>query len=248
VANGAILTIAHTTIDHNDYGLSNNGTATLTASTVSDNDSTGVGTGFGQTTMKDNTIADNTGIGVAAFTGTTSVTDTTIVGNQFHGVASAPNPYAGAPAIDITDNTIADNAPDGLDGNLQPGASGTSITVAGSIVSNNTTNDCTGIVGDAGYNLASDGSCPFAAAGSVTSTNPDLGPLAANGGRPRPSPRRRPVRPSTPSRPGRAPPKGARACLCVPAPPTSGASPGPSQPPPPPVTGVRLNWPPRPPP
>ncbi len=126
MANGAILTIAHTTIahttiDHNDYGLSNNGTAALTASTVSDNDSTAVGTGFGQTTVKDSNIVDNTGIGVAAFTGTTSVTDTTIVGNRFHGLASAPNPYAGAPAIDITDNTIANNAPDGLDGNLQPG-------------------------------------------------------------------------------------------------------------------------------
>ena len=150
MANGAILTIAHTTIAHNDYVLSNNGTATLTASTVSDNDSTGVGTGFGQTTVKDSNIADNTGIGVAAFTGTTSVTDTTIVGNQFHGVASAPNPYAGAPAIDITDNTIADNAPDGLDGNLQPGGIRHPHHRGRIHRSNNTTNDAPGSSGGGG--------------------------------------------------------------------------------------------------
>jgi hypothetical protein len=41
---------------------------------------------------------------------------------------------------------------------------------------------CAGSLNDAGYNLASDNSCPFTAAGSRNNVNPGLGPLSDNGG------------------------------------------------------------------
>ena len=61
---------------------------------------------------------------------------------------------------------------------VQPG-----ITLTGTIVADNTTlADCVGAVTDGGYNLASDDSCSFSAAGSMNSGNAKLGPLADNGG------------------------------------------------------------------
>jgi len=41
---------------------------------------------------------------------------------------------------------------------------------------------CAGLLTDAGYNLASDNSCPFTATGSRNNVDPGLGPLSDNGG------------------------------------------------------------------
>jgi hypothetical protein len=60
-------------------------------------------------------------------------------------------------------------------------ASGTTLT--GTIVADNTSlKDCNGAVVDDGYNLASDASCKFSAAGSKNSGAAKLGALADNGG------------------------------------------------------------------
>ena len=58
------------------------------------------------------------------------------------------------------------------------------VDIAGSIVSDSPSGgDCSGDIKDAGYNLDDDGTCSFSSANhSLSDTNPDLGPLADNGG------------------------------------------------------------------
>jgi hypothetical protein len=83
----------------------------------------------------------------------------------------------------------------GLDpyGNGAPGANGTAGIAAGglrtvggkllnTLLAANIPTNCSGTVTDAGHNLSSDASCAFTGVGSMTNTDPKLGPLASNGG------------------------------------------------------------------
>ena len=57
------------------------------------------------------------------------------------------------------------------------------VTVINSIIADSLSGgDVWGVVTDGGYNICSDGTAGFSAAGSLNSTNPLLGPLAENGG------------------------------------------------------------------
>ena len=82
----------------------------------------------------------------------------------------------------LSSSTIAANtAPVGGGGIFSGG--GATTTVAGTIVAGSRSGDCSGTVTDAGYNLSDDGTCGFTAGqNSLPETDPDLGPLADNGG------------------------------------------------------------------
>jgi hypothetical protein len=67
------------------------------------------------------------------------------------------------------------------------GAPGCGLLSAGThlfntLLSDNTSNNVTGTITDMGHNLSSDHSCSFTGSGSLTNTDPKLGPLANNGG------------------------------------------------------------------
>ena len=66
-----------------------------------------------------------------------------------------------------------------------PSGSGLKTTGAhllNTLLSSNTPGNCLGALTDGGHNLSSDASCAFFGMGSMTNTNPKLGPLADNGG------------------------------------------------------------------
>lgn len=78
--------------------------------------------------------------------------------------------------------------PGGLPGG--PGANGVAVgglSAGGSwlintLLAGNTPTNCSGVITDLGHNLSSDGSCNFTSIGSLNNTDPELGPLADNGG------------------------------------------------------------------
>jgi hypothetical protein len=110
-----------------------------------------------------------------------SITNSTITGNTTgpsYGTIDAFDP------VTIVFSTINGNtSPSGASGGLYVEASG-AISVAGSAISGNTGGNCSTKVVDGGYNLtdSGDSSCGFTAAKDDVSGNPQLGPLAANGG------------------------------------------------------------------
>jgi predicted outer membrane repeat protein len=79
--------------------------------------------------------------------------------------------------VTVTNGTITGNDEGGLvTGSL------ISITVKNSIIANNFGRNCYGPIHSLGHNLVNDNTCPLAASGDLTNTNPLLGPLADNGG------------------------------------------------------------------
>ena len=72
-------------------------------------------------------------------------------------------------------------------GNGASGPPGSSLKTIGAhllntLLSSNTPSNCIGTINDAGHNLSSDASVTFTNIGSLTNTDPKLGPLADNGG------------------------------------------------------------------
>jgi predicted outer membrane repeat protein len=195
----------------NGGGALNSGTLTLRHSLVAGNEAVHVatGTGFGggvysgsnagapttvALTVDASTFTDNTSAGGSAIitvnsasagtANTANVTNSTLTGNQVVGTVSAGVIVAFHP-MTITASTIdANTAPAG-----SGGIYGTATTVSGTILSANSGGSC-GIVGafvapiDGGYNLTDPGdtTCGFSPANGNISANPQLGPLASNGG------------------------------------------------------------------
>jgi len=139
----------------------------------------------GSATLTRSLVASNqtitgSGGGVHVVNGTLTVSASTISSNGA-GEGAAVRAGDGGSAT-ITDSTIHDNF-------ASPGASvsttGTgSISVGNSIVGvpSNGPNCAGGAVTSTGHNLVSDASCPFAAPGDATSTDPQLLPGGLNGG------------------------------------------------------------------
>lgn len=74
------------------------------------------------------------------------------------------------------------SSPPGQGGGLFGGDNGT-LRLVNSIVANSALGgNCYGSIVDGGHNISSDSSCPFSATGSLTNTDPMLGPLGYYGG------------------------------------------------------------------
>jgi hypothetical protein len=166
VGSGVVgVTLHDLTIENGFVGIYNeNGTLTVTDSTVSGNGNAGqeyagILSGEGTTTtVIDSTVTKNSGTGVGAGIfneGTMTVIASTIAGNTGGGIAG----------------------------------DGGTATLGATIVAGNTGSNCyaadAGNLFSAGYNLTNDttGSvCSFTAATDLVDKNPALGPLASNGG------------------------------------------------------------------
>ena len=166
VYNLGSATLTNVTVSGNDAieagGIYNTGSVTLLDVTVSGNSATAGGgiinDGDGKLEIANSTVSGNTAAtsgGGIANTGTTSLANATVSGNS------------------ATDGSGILNIDAGL------------VALKNTIVAANTTGpDCGGDtpINSAGHNLDSDGTCGLAAAGDLPSTDPQLGPLADNGG------------------------------------------------------------------
>jgi hypothetical protein len=197
VANDGDLMIIYSTITGNNsgpYGSSgggviNGGTMTIDKTTISGNTAQfggGVFCSGGSLYIYNSTISGNSGGGILDIGCRLTITNDTIVGNiriansgtEGGGIAF----YSGSLAIN--NSTISGN--EGLSnagGIWVPSyQTATAVNIQNSIVANNTGGNCSGpIIVSGGYNLSSDGTCNFNAAGDLINTDPELGPLRNNG-------------------------------------------------------------------
>ncbi len=168
-------------------GIFNDGTVTVTDSTLSGDSAQDFGGGIfndGTVTVTDSTlsgdIAGSYGGGIDN-DGTATVTDSTLSGDSAEDFGGGIENDGTAT---VTDSTLSgDSAYDygaGIDN-----YNGTA-TVGATIVADSTAGgDCYGTITDEGYNIADDSSCGFTATGSVNSSttlDASLGSLQNNGG------------------------------------------------------------------
>jgi CSLREA domain-containing protein len=162
------------------------GGITLVDSTIFANVSGDVGGGVhltasGALSIQGTTIAQNRAVGGGGLvaSGTTfTITNSTISGNVAEGVAGGGG-LSAAGAGTIRNVTFVDNDAPTASAILNAGT----LTVVSAIIAGNAANHCGGAaVTSGGNNLDSNGSCAFAAPGDQNNVDPQLGPLADNGG------------------------------------------------------------------
>jgi len=175
--NGGSLTINNSTFSGNSSGATGGGiflfqqaasapVVNVNESTISGNNATRAGAG----------IEINTN-------GTVNLRNATISGNTV-----APTGVSGG-GIQVTTGGRLNSTNATIVNNTAPAGGGVAVINTGAasffntIVANNTVGDCAGTVTSTGNNLSSDASCAgFNQPSDQNSTNPNLGPLANNGG------------------------------------------------------------------
>ncbi len=199
IESGATVSLDQLTVENGEGyaggGIHNDGTLTVTDSTITGNTADLVGGGgiynaSGTLTVTDSTISYNTansggdgGGGIYNYGGPLTVTDSTISNNTApDGGGGINNSGGGTPTI--TASTISNNsATSGDGGGIE--SFGETWTVGATIVAANTGGNCRVIVTSVGYNLTDDPSgstCGFTGTTDVIGANPRLGSLADNGG------------------------------------------------------------------
>jgi hypothetical protein len=171
------------------------GTVNVTDSTLSGNSAGYVGGAIanngGHVIVTDSTLSGNTGnVGGAignTYGGTVNVSNSTLFDNTSVSEGGG-GIFSNGGTVTVLSSTISMNsAPAGSNSALLGGgalfsSSGT-VSVGASILAGSTSGgECSGVVTDDGFNLADDESCGLAQSTDVVSANPDLGPLANNGG------------------------------------------------------------------
>jgi Ricin-type beta-trefoil lectin domain len=172
-------------------GILSQNTASVTSSTFSGNTATIFGGGaivsvVGTLTVTGSTFSGNTGPGGGAIDNdaTAHVSNSTFTGNTAGGNGGGAIGNFGTATI--TQSTFSGNS-SAFGANLHNLTTGAPMTVSQSIVANGAGggSNCSGspAIVDGGYNIDTGTSCGFSAAShSMNNTNPDLGPLASNGG------------------------------------------------------------------
>ncbi len=163
-------------------GIKNDGTLTVTNSTVSGNVATKGGGIFndGTLTVTNSTISGNRGLlggGISNWSSSTlTVTNSTISGNKAYNAGGGIlNDYSST--VTVTSSTVSGNRAD-FGGDGIANSTGGTFTVKNTIIADNV---CYNII-SSGYNLIDNNSCVFTATGDLQNTDPLLGPLADNGG------------------------------------------------------------------
>ena len=193
---GSLLTVATSTLDDNDAGddaggIANFGTATITDTTISDNSASLAGGIFNNGTLTitgSNFAGDNAVKGggiINSNSGSLQVTNSTFYQN---GAAGGPDGEGGAilnygTPLTITNSTFYGNY--GYQGVAIANDGTAPVVVRNTILTNSHWggNCANGPISDGGNNIDDGTTCGWGAAfGSLSSTNPLLGPLAANGG------------------------------------------------------------------
>jgi hypothetical protein len=188
-------------------GILNSGKLTVLRSAVSGNSGhTGGGirnNSGAQLTVRASTVSGNTarqpsgggegGAGISNAQGTATIVSSTVSGNTTAGrgggiinsVQSAPN----ASTLTITNSTIAANTGSGASLYNSSNGGTATLTFRSTVLSetqegedNCASAGAAPIASSTGYSLATDNSCILNATADQPSTNPNLGPLADNGG------------------------------------------------------------------
>ncbi|MGD1034249.1 MAG: right-handed parallel beta-helix repeat-containing protein [Candidatus Dormibacteria bacterium] len=174
-------------------GVSNDGGGTVTVSqtTFSNNVANGA-SGAGMANNGDGTLnvldstfegnsTDDYGGAILTQGGTVNITDSTFNNNA--SVLGAIAAYDDAGSITIVDSTLASNPSVDRGDDIYIAGGDPTITVTGSILTDHGAGQsCSAAVTDGGFNIDNGTSCGFMLASDHTSTNPDLGALASNGG------------------------------------------------------------------
>jgi hypothetical protein len=190
IDNGGTLTVDDSTLSGNNAssggGIDNGGTLTVDDSTLSGNSAPfgGALLNFGTATVNDSTLSGNSatqaGAGVLNEGTLTMAVDT--VSDNAVGTGGDGGGIFNGSSLLLSSSTVAGNTAPGAGGGIFSGG-GAMTTVGGTIVAGSPSGDCSGTMTDAGYNLSDDGTCGFTAGQhSLPETDPDLGPLADNGG------------------------------------------------------------------
>lgn len=165
IFNAADLTLSNVAIINNSGeggGIFNESGATLTItnSTISGNSSVGssAGGGFG---------------GGIANDGSASLTNVTIANNS---ASNGGGGIVNGGTMTLINTTISGNNGGGI------GGFGGSTSLQATLLSNNTGGDCPSPVTSKGSNLDQDATCNLTGSGDLSNMNPNLGPLASNGG------------------------------------------------------------------
>ena len=184
IENDGTLTVNNTTVTDNfstganGAGIDNTGTLTVSNSTISNNianqNGGGISSEAGAITVSDTTISGNSasadGGGIDLAAGYGQITDSTITANTAGSGGGIDN---GSGSLTVVDATISSNSSYGIAG---------SATTAATIVAEDTPADCQNTLTSTGYDLSSDSSCGFTAAGDSENADPELGGLTDNGG------------------------------------------------------------------
>ena len=184
IENDGTLTVNNTTVTNNfstganGAGIDNTGTLTVSNSTISNNianqNGGGISSEAGAITVSDTTISGNSasadGGGIDLAAGYGQITDSTITANTAGSGGGIDN---GSGSLTVVDATISSNSSYGIAG---------SATTAATIVAEDTPADCQNTLTSTGYDLSSDSSCGFTAAGDSENADPELGALTDNGG------------------------------------------------------------------
>jgi hypothetical protein len=189
VLNSGTLTMNNCTVSHNigqrhggisfGGGIYNTGTLTINNSVISANGASGGGGIYsrGTATINSSTLTGNSGaVGAGIFSqfgAPLVITNSTITGNT----GDVGGGITGGTTV-ISSSTISGNSASNGGGIANAG-----VTFRNSIVANNQGENCyNSTITSQGYNLSSDGTCNFNAAGDLNNTNPMLGSLQNNGG------------------------------------------------------------------
>lgn len=187
------LTLQNTTVSGNRAnaaggGIASQGLITLTSSTVDSNVSSGVGGGISLgpaspgATVTNSTVSNNVGGGIATVPSAEQVSVTavnsTIVGNTNGGSSLGSGIFSGG-STTLVYTTVARNVA-GNFGNIDT----LRLESFGSVVAeSNGTGNCLAATTSHGYNYSDDDLCGFTEpTDRENAADPQLGPLAANGG------------------------------------------------------------------
>jgi hypothetical protein len=179
----------------NGGAANSGGTVVIRNSTVSGNttgfDGGGIENAYGEMTIRNSTVSGNTSDyagGGIVHRGTLTVENSTVSGNQADDQAGGISSAGNNTVLTIKSSTVSANgAPEGA--NLHHGSLNAVASLQNTILSNPLGGGANCVVDpppvtltSSGYNLASDASCHLTQPTDQPSTNPDLGPLQANGG------------------------------------------------------------------
>ena len=191
IHNEGTLTVDDSTLSGNSAssggGIDNDGTVTVDDSTLSGNHAEfgGALLNFGAATVENSTLSGNTATqagGALLNEGTSTVAVSTVSDNAVDAGGGGGGGIFNGSSLVVSTSTVADNTAPAEGGGIF-NTGGAMTTVAGTIVAGSSSGDCAGTTTDAGYNLSDDATCDFTAGQhSLSDTDPDLGPLADNGG------------------------------------------------------------------
>ena len=177
-------------------GIFNQGDLTVENSTIRGNSGAanggGISNDFSATLVVDHSqVSGNVargflGGGIYTVGSSVQVSNSTLSGNQAENGSAIATHGVDGPAITTIQysTTTANESTTGAALANIIGGDAAATGVRDSIVATNagTGTDCSGVISSAGYNIESGTSCNFGAAGDKQNTNPQLGPLADNGG------------------------------------------------------------------